>query len=181
MLTNLYDIYRQMQNEEQFFSFSGPVSQHVVEGIGAALKLKMEIEENDVNTIQKVFATYVEQMQNVMNYSAQRLNEIKEGGDIGIGIFIVGSHEGHFYVRCGNNIYNDKVPVIKEQVDRLKDLDRDELKVIFKERRKNPPPEGSKGAGLGFIEMARKASRPIEIDFTPVDKTMSFLSITVFI
>ncbi|MEO5359233.1 MAG: SiaB family protein kinase [Nitrospirota bacterium] len=181
MLTNLYDIYCRMQKEEIFFSFSGPISQHVVEGIGATLKLKMEIEENDVNTIQKVFSIYVEQIQNVMNYSAQRLSKAKEGGDLGIGIFIVGIQDGHFYVRCGNNIYNDKVFMIKEQVDRMKNLGSEELKTMFRERRKNPPPEGSKGAGLGLIEMARKASRPLEIDITPVDDRLSFLSITVFI
>jgi hypothetical protein len=71
--------------------------------------------------------------------------------------------------------------MIKDQVDELRSLGPDELKALYKERRKNPPPEGSRGAGLGLIEMARKASRPIEIDFTPVDETLSFLSITVFI
>ncbi|MCG6551019.1 MAG: SiaB family protein kinase [Candidatus Magnetominusculus sp. LBB02] len=181
MLTNLYDIYRQMQQEQIFFSFTGPVSQHVVEGIGAALKLKMEIEENDVNTIQKVFSIYVEQIQNIMNYSADRLNRDKEGGDIGIGIFVVGRQDGHFYVRCGNNIYNDKLFIIKEQVEELKTMGKDDLKTLFRSRRKSPPPLGSKGAGLGFIEMAIKASRPIEVDFTALDKTTSFLSITVVI
>ncbi|MBF0345338.1 MAG: hypothetical protein HQL06_14045 [Nitrospirae bacterium] len=181
MLTDLYEIYQQMLREKIIFCFSGPVSQHVVEGIGATLKLKMEVEDNDMNTIQKVFSIFVEQMQNLMNYSADRLSQEKAGGDLGVGIFVVGYKEGHFYVRCGNKIHNDKLNMIKDQVDELHNLNSDELKALYRKRRKEEVPDGSKGAGLGFIEMARKASRPIEIEYSTVNETLSFLSITVFI
>ncbi|MBF0537957.1 MAG: hypothetical protein HQL03_06855 [Nitrospirae bacterium] len=181
MLMDLYELYQQMFYEKIIFCFSGPVSQNVVEGIGATLKLKMEVEENDINTIQKVFSIFVEQMQNLMNYSAERVSQEKAGGDLGIGIFVVGFREGHFYVRCGNKIHNDKLNMIREQVDELRTLNSDELKALYRQRRKEPDPDDSKGAGLGFIEMARKASQPIEIDYTAVDETISFLSITVCI
>ncbi|MBF0316630.1 MAG: hypothetical protein HQL04_00515 [Nitrospirae bacterium] len=181
MLTDLYELYKQMLNEKIIFCFSGPVSQHVVEGIGATLKLKMEIDDNDINTIQRVFSIFVEQMQNLMNYSAERVSQEREGGDLGIGLFVVGFKDGHFYVRCGNKIKNDKLSVIRAQVDELRTLNADELKTLYRRRRKEPSPEGSKGGGLGFIEMARKASQPIEIDYTTVDETISFLSVTVYI
>ncbi|KJU83978.1 hypothetical protein MBAV_003824 [Candidatus Magnetobacterium bavaricum] len=181
MLTDLYELYRQMLREKIVLCFSGPVSQHVVEGIGATLKLKMEIEDQDINTIQKVFSIFVEQMQNLMNYSAERISQDKDGGDLGIGIFVVGFKDERFYVRCGNKINNDKLNMIREQVDELRDLNADEIKALYRRRRKEPPPQDSKGAGLGFIEMAKKASQPIEIDYTTVDETISFLSVTVYI
>ncbi|MBV6342733.1 SiaB family protein kinase [Candidatus Magnetobacterium casense] len=181
MLTDLYELYRQMLREQIVLCFSGPVSQHVVEGIGATLKLKMEIEEQDINTIQRVFSIFVEQMQNLMNYSAERISQERDGGDLGIGVFVVGFRDGHFYVRCGNKIRNDKLNMIREQVDELRGLNSEELKALYRRRRKEPSPEGSKGGGLGFIEMARKASQPIDIDYTTVDEAISFLSVTVYI
>jgi hypothetical protein len=43
------------------------------------------------------------------------------------------------------------------------------------------PPEGSRGAGLGFIDMAKKASKPIEFDFRKLNENFSFFSMKTVI
>ena len=48
-------------------------------------------------------------------------------------------------------------------------MSKDELKALYKEQLRAEPEKGSKGAGLGFMEIARRASKPIEFDFTDVD------------
>ena len=45
-------------------------------------------------------------------------------------------------------------------------MSKDELKALYKEQLRAEPEDGSKGAGLGFMEIARRASKPIEFDFT---------------
>ena len=45
----------------------------------------------------------------------------------------------------------------------------DEKKAFYKEVRKKEPDETSKGAGLGFIEMARKSEYPVDFDFIDAD------------
>jgi len=40
---------------------------------------------------------------------------------------------------------------------------------------------GSKGAGLGLIEMARKGSEPIEYSFLSIDDNFSFFTISVVV
>ncbi len=47
-------------------------------------------------------------------------------------------------------------------------MSKDELKALYKEQLRAEPEEGSKGAGLGFMEIARRASKPIEFDFADV-------------
>jgi hypothetical protein len=39
---------------------------------------------------------------------------------------------------------------------------------MMKEQLKEGPPEGSKGAGVGFIAMAREALGGFEFDFYPI-------------
>jgi hypothetical protein len=56
-------------------------------------------------------------------------------------------------------------------------MSKDELKVHYKEQLRAEPEEGSKGAGLGFMEIARRASKPIEFDFTEVDADHSFFAL----
>ena len=52
--------------------------------------------------------------------------------------------------------------------------DATELRKMYKERLRSGPPEGSKGAGLGFIEMARRVQR-FEFEIAETDKGPVFV------
>ena len=41
------------------------------------------------------------------------------------------------------------------------------------------PLEGNRTAGLGFLDMAKKADEPIEWNFHPIDQTTSFFSLRI--
>ena len=56
-------------------------------------------------------------------------------------------------------------------------MNRDELKAAYKEQLRNGPDSHSKGAGIGFIEIARRASKPIEFDFMDVDGEFAFFAL----
>jgi hypothetical protein len=58
-------------------------------------------------------------------------------------------------------------------------MSRDELKVYYKECRKKKKTDSVKGAGLGFIDMARKSSRPLDYSITPIDGENSFFTMKV--
>ena len=47
----------------------------------------------------------------------------------------------------------------------------------MKEQLRAEPEEGSKGAGLGFMEIARRASKPLEFDFTEIDANHAFFAL----
>ncbi len=179
---NLHQFYVDMNQRGIIFSFSGPISQEVIEGIGGTLKHKMEIEDTDLNTSQKVFSIFIEQMQNIVNYSADRvIPDERQEGEIRMGVLIVGKENGKYYVLCGNKIKTEAEESIREQLDLVARLDKDELKKLYRERRKKTSEGNVKGSGLGFIEMARKATRPIEFDISPVDSDFVFLTIKAII
>ena len=85
------------------FCFSGPTSQSVVEGIGQALKREMELEKVGMTRIHRVFSIFIEQMQNVVNYSLETstLDDVDDDEGLKYGVVIVGRHEGKFYIICG--------------------------------------------------------------------------------
>ena len=65
-------------------------------------------------------------------------------------------------------------------LSRIREMSKDELKALYKEQLRADPEEGSKGAGLGFMEIARRASKPIEFDFTDLgDYTFFALKATI--
>ena len=56
-------------------------------------------------------------------------------------------------------------------------MNKEELRALHKEQLRAEPEEGSKGAGLGFMEIARRASKPIEFDFADVDGDYAFFTL----
>jgi len=179
---DLLSFHKELAGQGIIFCFSGPVSQHVIEGIGQTLRQKMELEDAGMTTIKKVFTIFVEQMQNVVNYSAEKVAEDElPDGDLRVGVLVVGREENRFYVLCGNKVRKEQSGIIKSRLDMLREMDGEQLKVFYRERRKMGADLSSKGAGLGFIDMARKAGRPIEYDFAPMEDGHTFFSIKVII
>ena len=173
--------YEQLKAEGIIFSFSGPVSQSLLEGIGQTLRQKMSLEATSTNVTQKIFSIFVELMQNVINYSAERGSTMEDEQDLSFGILLIGKSEEHFFIQCGNYITADQKEPLRHQLTTIQSMDKDELKRYYKEQRRKEPAEGSKGAGLGFIEMARKASKPIDFDIVPTQAGKDFFTVTAIV
>ncbi|MDM8551247.1 SiaB family protein kinase [Desulfobacterales bacterium HSG2] len=171
MVNYLYALKKNFSRRGIFFSFSGPLSQEVMVEIGSTLKQKMKLEEASKTTVIRVFSMVVENAQNIIYYSAEESH----------GIITVGSENEHYFVLSGNMVENEKVEGLNKKLTKLRTMNRDELKKYYKKKRKTGPDEGSKGGGLGFIEMARKASRPIEFSFKKINEKFSFFSVKIVI
>ena len=181
MSMELYSYYEKMQNQGTILYFNGPVSQTVVEGIAELLRDKMRAEETGMGSVQRVFAILVEQMQNIVRYSDERI-EGNNGweGEIAFGTLMVGHEEdGSYYIACGNRVKATEGKEIARRIDHLQGMDKDELKAYYKECRKKKKADSLKGAGLGFIDMARKSSRPLDYSITPIDGDNAFFIMKV--
>ena len=181
MQNEIRSFYHQLQNQGIIFSFSGPISQSLLEGIGQTLKQKMSLEETSTNVIRKVFSIFVELMQNIINYSAQRVTSQEADQEISYGVLIVGKEEDQFYIISGNYIQEDQEAALQEKLAKIKSMDKEELKQYYKQQRRLQADEASKGAGLGFIEMARKATQPIEYDIARMENGYSFFVVKAVI
>ena len=181
MRTSLFKYYEEMQRDGVILYFSGPVSQSAVEGMAALMRTKMQSEDASMGAVQRVFAIMVELMQNIVRYSAERhVDNSTHQGEMAHGQVVVGREAaGRFFVACGNKVGATDCAELARHIEQLRSMGRDELKAYYKECRKQPDCITKKGAGLGFVEMARKASRPLDFDIEPVDGNTSFFSMKV--
>jgi len=181
MLANLHELKMALDQQGIFFCFSGPMSQQLMIGIGDTLRNKMKLDEANSSTIIKVFSMFVEQSQNIIHYSAEKTPPDEEKAELSSGIIGVGYESGHYYVLCGNMVNQEAVAPLCEQLTKLQSMNKDELKRYYKEQRRKESPSESKGAGLGFIELARKSVKPIEFNVKPIDEHFSFFSLKTVI
>ncbi len=179
---NLFALKKELAQQGIFFEFSGPLSQTLLAEMGDILKQKMKLEDASSPTILKVFSMVVEQTQNIIHYSAEKMGMLGESRqDLSSGIIAVGMEGDTYFVITGNLVDNNDVDHLKSKLSVLATMNAEELKNYYKEQRRLNPDDRSKGAGLGFIEMARKACKPIEFDFVPVDDRFSFFSVNAHI
>jgi len=178
MLNYLYQFKQELNQKGIFFCFCGPISQTLLVEIGDTLRQKMKLEATSSATIIKVFSVFVEQAQNIIHYSAEAIPLTETGeSQLGNGIIIIGHEQEHYYVLCGNMVTNQEVNSLQAQLIKLQKMNKEELKQHYKQQRKEKSPAESKGAGLGFIELARKSIEPIDFYFQPIDDNYTFFSL----
>ena len=183
-LAKQYRAFKGMLDERGIlFSFSGYLSEGILYSLGDTLRQKMTLDDTDLTTIKKVFSVFVEQAQNIIRYSAEKvLGTVGKNVELSSGMVTIGTTEnGRFFIVCANTILEEDVPKLKQRLETLQKMDKDEIKAYYKEQLREAPDEKSRGATIGLIEIARRASEPIEFDFDRIDAEKHFFCLKVSI
>uniref|UniRef100_E6QRA5 Uncharacterized protein n=1 Tax=mine drainage metagenome TaxID=410659 RepID=E6QRA5_9ZZZZ len=149
------------------FYYSGNLSQNVVAAMGDALKLRLEEWGAKGGMARKLFSGFIEMMQNAVQYSPGYPDP---SGDK-IGTIAISKHYDKHYIVCGNLIKKENIFRIQEKLESLKNMSLEEIKLAYRTQLKNEDHDKdalSKGAGLGFLTLARDASEPMEYMITDV-------------
>ena len=157
-------------------AFNGPFSHSLIEEIGNAAKSHLEAEQITPHKIIDVFAVYIEQTQNVRNYSVRRdLRRYSKDSAV-----VVVGHEGSEYtISSGNYILREDVQRLREHLSTVVALDKSRLRKLYKEQLRKETPAGATGAGVGIIDMARRSTVPPVFRFDDEDEQFAFFTLEV--
>ena len=185
MKFDLIEYSKMLQDRNISIIYSGPVWAESINGFSETLQNRLDLSGMPFNAAQSVFSVFVEQLNNMIMYSEEKEYLSTTDGncyEVSKGIFTFGASDGIYFVQSGNLIKTSSIPNLEKRLNYLNSLDKKELRQYYKEQIKseNENPE-SKGAGVGLIEIARRASSKIEFDFTPQDDDMSYFSMYVTI
>jgi len=163
--------------------YSGPMWQEGIKGIADMVKTRLLIDDVAENAAKSIFSVFVEQITNVLMYSVEKKHfpqPDKNRTDISVGMLILGLTERTYFIQTGNAVQNKSMEWIKSIIDHLNTLDKKALRQFHRERlvAENDNPE-SRGAGLGLIEIARRATSPIAYKFEPMDNGISYFTLYV--
>ena len=88
--------------------------------------------------------------------------------------------DGRYTVSAGNVVHLADGESLLQRVEALSHLDKNELKAAFKAQLRQPRDTlTGPGAGLGLIDMARKASEPLAATVQALPDGLSFFSLRV--
>jgi len=179
MEVNLLNLQKTLQNNGILISFAGRFSQEIIEELGDAVKKYLETESISQNEIYNVFSVFIEQTQNIKNYSALKTDCLVREKIANSGIVTIGRSDAGHFVSSGNIMESKDSYALVQKLDIINGLDRAGLKRLYKEQMKKEMVPGSTGAGLGLIDMARKASQPLKYSIDKLDEEFHFFTLKV--
>ncbi len=162
MLIDLFTVFREEADANGIvFYYSGILSQNVITTMSDSLKQKLQIQDEKGARSRKLFSTFIEMIQNALHYSpsAPGFDDTKEGS------IIVGKKEDKYFVICANFIQKQHEGRIREKIDPILEMSADEIRQAYRTQLKNDQHSDdtiSKGAGLGFLTLARDSAEPIQ-------------------
>ena len=148
------------------FFYVGYFSQHVVAAISETIKARLDTAGAAGPTRRRIFSSFVEMSQNIMHYSSDTLTPHEQAGNqMRRGSFCIGMKGDSFFPLCANPVDSANVERIRSRLEPLHTMTMEEIKSAYRKALRDETPADSKGAGLGFLTMARDASEPLEFEF----------------
>ncbi len=163
----IFDLHKTMLDNSLILVYEGEFTQEITKSVLAMAERNMDSSGEESTTKRKVFNVMVECLQNIVKHAA----DVKHNHSA---IFMVGKHDNEYIIVSGNPIQKGGIDDLKERLDHINSLDKDGLKNLYKDIIKNTEISDKGGAGLGFVDMARKSGNKLEYDFIEMDSDSSF-------
>lgn len=173
---NRFRKMKELVMEEEFFlSYSGFVSEDILEAVGQTLRERLEGVASSPQQIRQVFSIFVELMQNIIRYGddGPQMPD-KDGEKPSYGMLTVSRSGDEIVVISGNYIPQEQAEQMSLRLHELQGRSKEELRQIYKDKLRQPAEETSKGASLGLIEIARRSKTPPEFEINNGPNGTSF-------
>jgi hypothetical protein len=175
---DLYDLRNEFDKSGIMMCFNGPFSHSIIEETGKAMRNHLAAENIAQVAVLDVFAVYIELAQNVRNYLTVREINPSEAMSSIIAIAKKGTR---YAVSSGNMVLHSDGEALQARVTEVNGMSPEERKQRYRELLRRETTPGSLGAGLGFLEMAKRTSEKIDCSVRVVDTTYGFFTLTVLI
>ncbi len=176
-LDYIYKKHEELKNNEINLIYDGLITHMITKAFAALTEQRMEKEEESDPVQRKVFHVMIECLQNISKHAEESLQGTPSS--LKKGIIMVSKGVDRYSVVTGNAIENANVAELEETLKNLNTLDKDGLTKLYKTQLKNNVLSDKGGAGLGFIDIARKTGEKLDFEFVPMnDKYSYFILIT---
>ena len=141
-----------------FLAYDGFLTQALIVAMTEALEKESQMSATMRTNILTIF---IELSQNMMNYSKSQ--DITASHNDGRGMIVVGhdKEKDTYYVMSRNLISKEDKERIDEKLKKILSLNKDELRSYYRQMRKTGHEKHEQGAGIGFIEIARRCEEMV--------------------
>ena len=179
-MLDIFEFYNQMERNKIMLSFKGDITSELLTSILQIMESKLENIQEEPKIKKKVYNVLVECLQNLYHHlDAKPVDGSDPDSAIRTAIFMIGRLNGEYTIITGNYILSSGVESLRNKLDKINAMTKEELKEYYKEVLNNEEFSEKGGGGLGMIDIARKSGQKLNYSFRPVDDTHSFFSLNI--
>lgn len=148
----------------------GEINQDLINSFTVSVEEMMVSAGDRKPLIKRVFSILIEGLQNILIHGERKDDEQ-------LALVIVASNEDHYRIILGNiALVADKEKLVN-YLDKLNNMEEDDVKAYYLEILNNGLISSKGGAGLGFITMRMKSKSQLRYTFGEVNDTLMFFTI----
>jgi hypothetical protein len=180
MSFNINEYYSQISKGDILLAFKGSITSELINDVLEAVEAKLEQNNEDGKTRKKLYNVLVESLQNLYHHIEETHEGIEEDLDPKFGILIIERDaKGEFVVTTGNFVAAVKTKFLKEKIDKINSLSKDELKDMYKFILNHQKISAKGGGGLGLVDIARKTGKKMIYNFYPYNDKYVFFDLRI--
>ena len=169
-----YQLYHTMKANEINLVYEGVVTQEITRTFTALTEKNMAKAEESNQVQRKVFNVMVECLQNISKHADTFSDDENEERR---GIVLVSHGEHSYNVITGNVVKKSKKESLQKSLEHINSLDKEGLSALYKQQIKEGKISEKGGAGLGFIDIAKKSGNKIDYQFKDLSDEFCFFII----
>jgi hypothetical protein len=165
-----YDLFSRVKTGDFEYIYRGAFTQNLTRKILSLAESNLQRFVDKSSLQNRIYFIMVEGLQNVTRHQESTVKDETEHA----GIFAIQKVGNRYIITTGNTIVNTKVDSLKQRLEKVNNLDREELKKLHREILSTGELSDKGGAGLGLIEMARRSGNRLTFDFEYIDLYWSY-------
>jgi hypothetical protein len=173
-ITHAY--FNSFKEDKLSFAYMGILTNQLVISAISLIEQYLQIDTNFRKLRRKLSFLMIESFQNILRYGDEPSNK---GLKYRKEMFIVRNIEGIFYIGSANLIENKKIDYVRSKLDEVNQMEGDDLNQLYRKILTNNKFTDAGGAGLGFIEMARKTNQKLQFEFVTIDEEYSYFYLLI--
>jgi hypothetical protein len=152
--------------------YEGEVNHEITKALSYTTEQHMAVNGTSRLTQKKIFNVMIECLQNIDKHSLEI--SLQESSIAKKGAILVAEDVKSYFILAGNPISHHQQDTLSDIIANLNNKEKQDLRHLYKRQLENGKISEKGGAGLGFIDMARKSGNDINFSFYPIDEKLVF-------
>ncbi|HER08032.1 MAG TPA: hypothetical protein ENO20_03895 [Bacteroides sp.] len=181
MSFDVNEYYSKLNGGDVLMAFKGNISSELISNVLEVVESRLDDYTESSKIRKRVYNVLVESLQNLYHHIEILPEDMQNEYDEKFGILVVSRVEERYKISTGNFIRHEKVDMLKNKIDKINSMSRDELKDMYKFILNHQRLSEKGGGGLGLVDIARKTGNKLIYTFEKYDHRFYFFNLDVYI
>jgi hypothetical protein len=174
--------YAENTKKDTVFSFSGVLSEERISDILDEIERKFKENEDEDKVLKRIYYLAIESLQNLYHHAERDITDSLNGNsDYKMAFILNKENNENYFIITGNFVKRNNIRMLKERIDQLNFLSKEEVKVLYKLILNNEEFSQKGGGGLGMIDIVKRTGKSLSYNFYNFDKDYIFFSLRIAI